>query len=438
MPVTAALPATDADSAIGKSALRKASVRLIPLIALGYGAAYMDRINISFASLQMNRDLHFSATVYGFGAGLFFLAYAACEIPSNLLLYRIGARRWLSRIMITWGLVAMAMAFVRTPAQFYAMRFLLGVAEAGFFPGIIFYLTQWFPAGLRARTQSRWYIALPLSSVFMGAIAGSLLNLNGHLGLAGWQWLFLVEGIPAVLLGFVFLYTLPDSPRDAKFLTPPERSWILDQIEAESAATADTSHSVVAALRDPRVWQIGVFMLLMLASNYALTFSVPAILQASSHLSNTYVGFLISGMNILATASMLVGAISSDRSGERFWHVIIPALVAVASFAVCGLTNNPALLVPAVGVTYIAFNFMQGPLWAIPPTFFSGRSAAAGIATMNMVGMIGGFLGPYALGIAKDLTGTYQRGLLCFTIPWFIAAAIMFYLRRSAQAPAAC
>src|SRR3981081_3612061 len=188
---------TSSEAAVGASAIRKASLRLIPLIALGYGTAYMDRVNISFASLQLNRDLHFSATTYGFGAGLFFLSYAACEVPSNLLLYRFGARRWLARIMITWGLLAIGMLFVRTPAQFYTVRFLLGMSEAGFFPGVVFYLMQWFPPELRARTISRFYISLPLSAAFMGLIAAALLNRQGQLGLRDWQWLFLIEGMPA-------------------------------------------------------------------------------------------------------------------------------------------------------------------------------------------------------------------------------------------------
>jgi ACS family tartrate transporter-like MFS transporter len=198
-----------------QSAYRKASLRIIPLIALGYGAAYIDRANISFAALQMNRDLSFSATVYGFGAGLFFLSYAACEVPSNLLLCRLGARRWLSRIMVSWGVVAMAMVFVRTPTQFYVARFILGVAEAGFFPGVIFYLTQWFPPELRARGITRFYIAWPLSSAVMGALAGALMGLDGRFGLSGWQWLFAVEGFPAVILGVVFFFYLPDGPAAA-------------------------------------------------------------------------------------------------------------------------------------------------------------------------------------------------------------------------------
>src|SRR5277367_6883206 len=220
---------------IGQSAVRKASWRLIPLIALGYGTAFMDRINISFASLQMNRDLHFSATVYGFGAGLFFLSYAVCEVPSNLLLVRFGARRWLARIMFTWGLLAISMMFVKTAPQFYIVRFLLGMAEAGFFPGVVYYLMQWFPPERRARAISGFYVSLPLSSVVMGGVAGALLNLQGRLGLAGWQWLFLVEGLPAIVLAVIFLVHLPDTPADAKWLHPEERRWLLAQIHADAA-----------------------------------------------------------------------------------------------------------------------------------------------------------------------------------------------------------
>ena len=292
----------------GQSAIRKATYRLMPLMAVGYGIAYMDRVNISFAALQMNRDLHFSATVYGLGAGLFFLSYAICEIPSNLALYRVGPRRWLSRIMITWGIIAMAMLFVRTPIQFYAARFLLGVAEAGFFPGIIYYLAQWFPLELRARTVSRFYVALPLSSVFMGGIAGALLNLNGKFGLSGWQWLFLLEGFPAVLMGFVFLRFLPDGPATAPWLTQPERDWVLKAATEDVTAAGGESHSIQAALRDPRVWQVGTFMMLMLAGNYAWQFSMPDMIQISTGWTATNVGYAVALASLLGAASMVVGA----------------------------------------------------------------------------------------------------------------------------------
>ena len=241
---------------IGRSALRKASWRLLPLIALGYGISYIDRSNISFAALQMNQDLRFSASVYGLGAGLFFLSYALFEVPSNLLLVRFGAKRWISRIMLTWGLLAVAMMFVRTPLQFYAARFLLGLAEAGFFPGVVFYLAQWFPPPQRCRAISRFYVAVPLSAVVMGAIAGWLLGLDGRLGLQGWQWLFLVEGIPAVLLSVAVFVMLPDKPADAPWLTQPEKDWIGAQTASEVAFHGGPAHrSVLSCLVDPIVLQ---------------------------------------------------------------------------------------------------------------------------------------------------------------------------------------
>ncbi len=408
------------DAAIGASAMRKATLRLIPLIALGYGAAYMDRVNISFASLQMNRDLHFSATVYGFGAGLFFLSYAACEVPSNLLLYRFGARRWLSRIMVTWGILAMGMLFVRTPLQFYVARFLLGMSEAGFFPGVIFYLMQWFPPELRARAISRFYISLPLSSVFMGLIAGALLNLDGRLGLRGWQWLFLVEGLPAVLLGIAFFLFLPDSPSDAKWLTEDERHWIVRQVNQSTSRATHQGDSLDRALLDPRVWQLGLFMLLNLASLYAYTFIAPDIVQRSTHLSTTLVGFIIAGLSLLGALGMLLNAMHSDRTRERYWHVIPCCLLISVGFYLCGASSRPFIAVPALGLLIVAYNSMQGPLWSLPANFLKGRSAAAGIAAINMIGIIGGFLGPYFMGFAKDLTGDYQKGLRLMALPMLL------------------
>ncbi len=421
------------DAAIGASAMRKVTLRLIPLIALGYGAAYMDRVNISFAALQMNRDLHFSATVYGFGAGLFFLSYAACEIPSNLLLYRFGARRWLSRIMVTWGILAMGMLFVRTPFQFYTARFFLGMSEAGFFPGVIFYLMQWFPPELRARAISRFYISLPLSSVFMGLIAGALLNLDGHLGLRGWQWLFLVEGLPAVLLGIAFFLFLPDSPTQAKWLTEDERLWIIRHVTQAPSKATHQGDSVSRALLDPRVWQLGVFMLVMLASLYAYTFIAPDIVQRSTHLSTTLVGFIIAVLSLLGALGMLLNAAHSDRTRERYWHILPCCLLVSLGFLVCGISTKPLIAVPALGLIILAYNSMQGPLWSLPADFLKGRSAAAGIAAINMIGIMGGFLGPYFIGFAKDLTGDYQSGLRLMAIPMLFGTGIVFYLRRDAQ-----
>src|SRR5271165_6617647 len=244
--------------AIAKSAQRKAGLRLLPLLALGYGMAYVDRVNVGFASLQMNRDLHFSATAYGLGAGLFFIGYALCEVPSNLLMLRFGAKRWLARIMFTWGLLAAAMLFVRTPLEFYVLRFLLGVAEAGFYPGVLYYLTLWFPARMRARAISRFYIALPLGSTVMGGLAGWLLGLNGKLGLAGWQWLFLLESLPAVLFSLVILRALPDRPENARWLSEDEKAWISRTLRVEGdRALLGHGAGVLQALLSPKVWMIG-------------------------------------------------------------------------------------------------------------------------------------------------------------------------------------
>ena len=409
-------------------ALRKASLRLIPLIALGYCLAYMDRVNISFAALQMNRDLHFSETTYGLGAGLFFLSYALVEIPSNLLLYRFGARRWLSRIMVSWGLLAMGMLFIRTSLHFYVMRLLLGAAEAGFFPGVVFYLMQWFPAEWRARTITRFYIALPLSSTVMGALAGALLNLQGKWGLAGWQWLFLVEGMPAVLLGVFFFFLLPDGPAQASWLTADEQQAILARLSTVVHSTAEGS--LADALRDRRVWLFAAFSFLNLVSLYAYTFSAPAVLQSATHLGASRVGFLIAGTGLLGAAAMLLGGIYSDRTLNRHGVVIPAALLMSAGFLLCGWTNSPSLVVLSFALIVIGFNGMQGPLWSLPASYVQGRSAAVGFALIGAIGVTGGFIGPYWMGLMRDLTGSYQRGLMTMALPMLLGTVIMLYLRR--------
>ncbi len=428
-PARASLPM---DDAVGRVALRKAGWRLIPVLALGYGIAYMDRVNISFASLEMNRDLHFSASVYGFGAGLFFVSYAACEIPSNLLLYRVGARRWFARIMLTWGLLAMGMMFVKTPLQFYVMRFLLGMAEAGFFPGVIFYLSQWFPVHMRARAISRFYVSLPLATVLTGAIAGPLLGLQGKAGLAGWQWLFLLEGLPAILLSIVFLIYLPAGPAQAKWLTEEEREWIIHHLSKSSAAVHHSLH-IGRALLDHRVWQISLVFLCQLTCSYAYTFSAPAILKTITALSNRDVGFLVAVMNLLGAPSMILNAMHSDRTKERYFHVIIPFLLMAGCYLIGGLSVAPLLAVPALAIASISYFALQGPILALATSFLHGRSAAAGIAAMNTIGILGGFVGPWGMGLAKDFTGAYQPGLLMLVIPSLVAAATIFMMRLQSR-----
>jgi len=419
-------------SAIGKSAQRKASLRLIPLIGIGYGLAYIDRLNLSFASLQMNRDLHFSASVYGFGAGMFFIGYALCEVPSNLLMLRYGARRWLARIMFTWGLLAAATMFVRTPWQFNTLRFLLGMAEAGFFPGVIYYLTLWFPARMRARAVSRFYIALPLSSVVMGSLAGWLLGLGGKLGLTGWQWLFLLEGLPAVLFSFVILKLLPDNPSIAGWLTADERAWLRDQLKIDGEQ-AHLGHEagVLQALLSPKVWMIGAYFFCALTTSYAYGFSAPAILQGATGWSIASVGYLVACFGLAGAAAMLLNGAHSDRSGERALHCIVPCVIMAVGYLVASYARMPWLVVAALATSFVAFQSMQGPALSLPTQFLAGRAAAAGIAAMNTITMFSGFLGPAWMGWMKDATGSYQAGLRGLALPALGAAAVMFALTQT-------
>jgi MFS transporter, ACS family, tartrate transporter len=425
------------DSAsIGTSAQRKASLRLLPVIGLGYGLAYMDRINISYASLRMNNDLHFSATVYGLGAGLFFIGYALCEVPSNLLMLRFGPRRWLARIMFTWGMLATCMMFVRTPLEFYSIRLLLGIAEAGFFPGILYYLTLWFPTRMRARAVSRFYIAFPLASTVMGGLAGWLMGLDGKLGLAGWQWLFLLEGLPAALFSFVILRMLPDSLSHATWLTPEEKSWLQSRLDSDSQQ-AHLGHNagVLEALLSRKVWMIGGFFFFALTCSYAFSFSAPAILQAATGWSVARVGYMLAAFGLAGAVSMLANSAHSDRIGERSLHCIVPCLVMGAAFLVAGSTQIWWLVVLSLAITFIAFTSILGPACSLPTQFLAGRAAAAGIAAMNTITMFSGFVGPYLMGVLKDTTGSYQAGLRGLLLPSLAAAGVMYALSRSLARP---
>ncbi len=419
--------------AVGRSALRKASWRLVPLIGLGYGAAYMDRVNLSFAQETMSLDLHFNYAIYGLGAGLFFVSYALCEIPSNLLLVRFGARRWLSRIMLTWGLLAMGMLFVRTPHAFYAMRFLLGMAEAGFFPGVVYYLTEWFPPEWRARTVSRFYIALPLSSTVMGSLAGWLLSLNGRLGLHGWQWVFAVEGLPPVLLSAIFWIYLPDAPKDARWLTEEERSWLEGRLAEARVGTMRSTHTgadLRGVLGSLRLWLLGLFFLCTLTVLYGWTFSAPLILKGLTGWSASQIGWTIAAMGLAGAVGMLATSESSDRSGERTWHIVVPMLAMAAAYAVGGLTRQPWLGLAALTAGVVAYNCAQGPVLTLPSTFLTGRTSAIGYAAMTAIGIGGGFLGPAWMNWARQLTGDYQRGLLLLAVPSIVAGGLILWLKR--------
>jgi len=331
------------------------------------------------------------------------------------------------------------MMYVRTPLEFYIVRFLLGMAEAGFFPGVVFYLSQWFPANVRARTVSRFYVALPLSSVFMGGLAGALLNLQGRLGLAGWQWLFLAEGLPAVILSVIFLAYLPNTPAEAKWLSAEERDWLVDRLRADNASIGKSigesigerhAEGALRAILNPRVWQLGIYLLCIYIGFYAFSFSAPVLIQQATGLSNTNVGFAIAIMGVLGALGLVLNGQHSDRAGERYLHLVVPCVLIAAAFVVGGLTVAPILAIPAYAIIFIGFNATAGPSWAIASSFLTGRSSAAGIATANTIAIVGGFVGPYWMGRAKDFTGNYQTGMLTLAVPAFAGAAILLVMRH--------
>jgi ACS family tartrate transporter-like MFS transporter len=417
-----------------ESALRKARWRILPLLAFGYMAAYMDRVNISFAAESMNRDLHFTPYVYGLGAGLFFVSYALCEVPSNWLLLRFGARRWLARIMVTWGLLAMAMVFVRGHTSFYGMRLLLGTAEAGYFPGAIYFLSLWFPAKERARAISLFYISLPLSSTVMGAFAGVLLRLDGRLGMHGWQWLFLIEGMPTIVLGVVMWRTLAERPMTAPWLDASERN----ALEAEladgplEARHGDAKAALWTVLRDVRVWVLGLFAICMLGGIYAVNFFLPEMVRMLTGLTQQRVGYLIAISGVAGAVAMLLNAIHSDRMRERRWHAIVPAMILALLMLFAGLNLRGVFAAAALLMVIVVYSALQGPQLAIATELFrGGEQRALAIATMNMCGMFGGFVGPYWTGWTRELTGGYAVSIGGLCAPWLVAAACLFWLTRT-------
>jgi MFS transporter, ACS family, tartrate transporter len=415
-----------------QSGLRKARWRLIPLLGICYLVSYMDRANISFAAETMNRDLHFTAKIYGLGAGLFFLPYALFEIPSNRLLLRFGARRWIARIMLTWGLLAACMIAIRTPWSFYGLRMLLGLAEAGFFPGALFYLSQWFPVNERARAISLFYMAYPLSNVVMGGLAGLLLKQNGRLGLAGWQWLFLLEALPAVALSVVVWFGLPDSPAKAGWLTGEEREALAEELASDPVHKLKTHGSALrTALRSKHLWGVAVFQFLTLGTSYALAFSLPLVLRGATGWSPGKVGGIVAVFGVLGAAGMVSGAMHSDRTGERKLHIVVPAVALGLCLLVAGGLGLAGWgAVAALAVAVVSYCSMQGPILSVPSMVLSGEAAAVGIAAMNMFAILGGFVGPYWMGWMHDATGGYAWGIGALCVPCLLAAGIAWQMLK--------
>ncbi len=406
----------------------KVTRRLIPFLFLLYVVAWLDRVNVGFAALQMNEDLRFSSAVFGIGSGIFFLGYCLLEIPSNLVLERVGARLWITRIMITWGLISAAMMFVRTPLIFYLLRFLLGAAEAGFFPGVIYYLGLWYPSRRRARAIAAFMTAVPVTTVLGAPLSGALLELNGVWGLKGWQWLFLLEGLPAVLLGVVVFFYLTDRPETARWLTPAERDWLASQLAAERSTALQRQH-IRAAFTDLTVWKLGVIFLLVAAGFYGYSFWAPLIIKSLTGMSDLAVGLLLGAISAVTIPGMLLNSYFSDRSGERAWHIAGPLMVMGLGLIGCALLRQPVAAIVALALIPLGHCGSYGPFWSMPAQFLTGPAAAGGIALVTMIANIGSFAGPTLIGLLKARTQTHTLAFLLLGGMAVVAALLSLTLK---------
>src|SRR5215467_11968443 len=417
--------------------LRKVTLRLIPFLFVLYIVAWLDRVNVGFAALQMNSDLGFSSAAFGFGSGVFFLGYCLCEVPSNLILHRVGARQWISRIMISWGAISVAMMFVRSTPAFYILRFLLGAAEAGFFPGVVYYLSHWYPEAQRARAIAAFMPAVPVSGVTGGPLSGALLNLNGVFGLAGWQWLFLVEGVPAILLGAIVLAYLTDRPETAHWLSSAEKDWLTSRLAAEHGSRG-AAHSIVSALTNPTIWTLGIIFLLAAVGFYGFSFWSPLVVKSLTGASDLSVGIVIGLIGAVTILSMLLNSMHTDRTDERPWHIFLPLLVMGAGFFGCALLRQPILALVFLAMVPIGHCAAYGPFWSLPSRFLTGAPAAAGIALVVTIANVGGFIGPTIIGAMKDRFGTHGPAFVllggCAIVAALLAMAIgRVPVLRSAQ-----
>jgi MFS family permease len=405
--------------------------RLLPLLMVSYFIAYVDRVNVGFAALEMNQDLHLSSSLFGLGGGIFFLSYFLFEVPSNLALERFGARRWIARVMISWGLVSAAMVLVVGPTSLLVVRFLLGAAEAGFFPGVILYLTYWFPAEQRARIVAIFMVAIPISSFLGSPISASLLELHGWLGIKGWQWLFVMEALPAVLLGIVFYCVMPDRPADARWLPAAERDWLVRRLDSERQRDRPLRHmSLWQVLRNRYVLVLALVYAGGAAASSGLSIWQPQIIK-SFGLTNMQTGLLNMIPFGIASITMILWGRYSDRAGERVWNTAVPlALVALAlgsALLIHALTPVLVILTVALIGTYA----MKGPFWALTSEWLPATTAAAGIAWTNALGNLSGFAGTWLLGVIKDATGSFAIALLpLVTLAAIGAIAVVLCARR--------
>ena len=410
----------------------KCAWRLIPFMILLYLVNYIDRVNVGFAALTMNKDLGFSPSVFGLGAGIFFIGYSLFQVPANVILDRMGARRWVFCILATWGAISTATALVRGPTSFYVLRFLLGVAEAGFTPGMIYYLSIWFPRSYRARFTGGFFVAVPLAFIVGGPLSGAILGMDGVMGLHGWQWLFLLEGAPAFLLAFAVLRLLPDGPAQAAFLTGDEKTVIAARLAAEDSPSEQ--RDLWPALRDPRVIALGLVYFGISSGAYGVQLWLPQIVQAMGY-SNFATGFVAALPFVAGIAGLIVWGRSSDLRGERIWHVALPTLLAASSFVVASLASSDLIVLLALTFATVGIRSVQGPYWSLLSSFLSGPAAAGGIALASTIGTgLGGFLGPTIIGVLRQETGGYASGMVALALGQVLAAIIVLALGR-AMAP---
>jgi len=417
--------------------IRKIAKRILPLVLAAYCVAYMDRANVAVAALTMNKELGLSAFTYGLGAGIFFLGYFIFEIPSNLILLRVGARRWIARIMFTWGILSAACAFVTGPTSFIVARFLLGVAEAGFFPGVMLYLTSWFQDRFRGRIIATLFLGGPISNALSNIASGAILEMNGILGLRGWQWVFIIEAAPAVILSFVILRTMIDRPSSADWLNPDERRWLERQLDNDRArAEAQGRLTLGRALLDSRVTALSVVYFLLVTAGYGTTFFLPQIMKGLG-LSNLMTGVVSAIPYLIGMFALLTWGWSSDRNGERRWHLIAATITASAGFVAAGMAGSSFWSLPAMCIAVVGIYGTRPTFWPLPSVFLSGTAAAGGIALINSVGNLGGYLGPSIVGWIKDSTNSFGIALYFLAACALAAGAVVFVAREASDVRAA-
>ena len=422
MSAALALPMTEVE----RSAISKAAWRFVPLLTVAYLFNYLDRVCLGFASLQMNQQIGLNAEQFGFGAGLFFVAYSTCEIPSNMAMYRVGARRWIARIMVTWGIASAGTALVVGPYSFYAVRFVLGLAEAGFFPGITFFLAAWFPAHVRARMLAWFLVGIPLSSAIGGPVCGWLLQFDGLGGLAGWKWLFLGVSLPCIPLGIACLVLLADRPQEATFMTQAERDAMDAMLAAEVREKA--RHSVWGAIRDPRVLILAAVQFGFTLGSYGIGIWLPQIMKAFRY-TDLEIGLISAVPYLIASAAMLAWAWAVDRTGRKISNLVVTCGLAAVGLVVSVATGT--FVVAMVGLTLgiVGVTAARAIFWTIPTRFLTGAAAAGGLAFINMVGTTGGFAGPYMMGWLRQETGSFQAGLLAMAGIMVVATGLAASLR---------